>query len=230
MWFQVIKGGRKCFADKGRAFKTDVIETVFAFCEVGGGEKQCMVESWQGYCREERASKLLEGAEYRASTAWSLLLPELVPAKIRSKWKFWPAEWFHWKLDNKMPFASCCIKAGRVKTAEFVSTALRSHQLYFICFPWSYRWWEIFLSSPEEMLCLLGCKTSTLTCPIFALQVISLHQRFSPMMERHGTYRWCQAWCSSHNDCAVKSEACWAEQDLDHHSWIMLQKGSTWLW
>lgn len=76
----MIKGGRKCFADKGRAFKTDVIETVFAFCEVGGekssawwshgrvtAEKRERVNSWK--------EPSTEPAQLGASFCLNLCLP-----------------------------------------------------------------------------------------------------------------------------------------------------------
>lgn len=67
----VISSVRWChkgFADKMTGFKADDIETLFAFYEVGG-KKAKQVESWPGYCREERASKVLEMAEQSTESA-----------------------------------------------------------------------------------------------------------------------------------------------------------------
>ena len=59
----------RVITDKIRSFKASCIEMLFAFQEVSGEKKQRRMESWQGYCREERANKLLEVAEQSTERA-----------------------------------------------------------------------------------------------------------------------------------------------------------------
>lgn len=54
---------------------------------------------------------------------------------------------------------------------------------------------------------LPGYKTPSLTCP----SGYTSGDCFSPLMECHGTSWWCQAWYNLLNECAVQSQAWWAD-------------------
>lgn len=144
------------------------METVFAFCEVEG-EKQCVVESWQGYCREKRASKLLEGDEYGESAqlgasfrlnlclprsgvnesfglqndfigSWIIKCPLHPFASNRVVWKQLSLFQLHWGHREETPALVLFVFHGVIEDGK------------------------PFLSTPEKTLYLHGYKSVTLTC------------------------------------------------------------------